>query len=201
MAGRYAVSCTEPIRDLRVHRAPPADAPTGRAAELLAMVDVERADQQVRERVHAAMAVVQQTVAGLPAAVAERLDAIESLVVDLGLGLAEQVVGEVAAAGRADVTAAVRRCLDEVVDAQRTPQAEVRMHPEDLAEALPWLEAECATRVGAVSFVPEPALARGTVRVHSEAGHLVYDPAEVLQRVLAAARSAVADALARDEAT
>ncbi len=69
----------------------------------------------------------------------------------------------------------------------------VCLHPEDqrIVESRLAEVDDMRERLGAVNFVADAGVERGAVRVETEAGQLVYEPRDVLERISAEVRSEV----------
>lgn len=195
---RVAAQLAQPVRSLGVPNPGSASAEERTAhARLLDLGAAARDAAAVRARALATLASVETALGQIAVQIDARLDQLQALVIELGLGVAEEVVGAAVDTGRADVTAAVRRCLDDLVIGPGDAQVVVRLHPEDLAEVLPWIEDEVRARVAVrggpqLSFEPDAGLWRGSARVDTDAGQLRYQVDEVLAAMAQAIRAAVA---------
>jgi flagellar biosynthesis/type III secretory pathway protein FliH len=132
----------------------------------------------------------QRTVDGLPQQVVQRLDEVAALAVELGLALANELVGDALGKGLVDPTPTVARCLRDCVHGSSKADLVLRLHPDDLASvqqnlaATPDLQEELAV----ARFVADPTVPRGGVRAETGAGRLHFDPREVLDRICAEVR-------------
>ena len=132
----------------------------------------------------------QRTVDAVPQQVNQRLDEVAALAVELGLALANELVGDALGKGLVDPTPTVVRCLRDCVHGSSKADLVIRLHPDDLAgvqqnlAATPDLQQELAV----AKFVADPTVTRGGVRAETGAGRLHFDPREVLERICAEVR-------------
>jgi flagellar biosynthesis/type III secretory pathway protein FliH len=185
------VAVAQPIRGLRLHRKPAADVPAAPAARWL--LELGQREQQRRTDAAALLAcgrAVQQALLGLPAQVNERLDGLAAQVVELGLAVARELLGQALDQGRADPTPVVVRCLRDCVHGAERGDLVVRLHPADLALVQQGLQAapEVQEAAAAARFVGDASVPRGGVRAETGAGRLRYAPLEVFERMAAAIR-------------
>lgn len=175
-----------PLVGFRVHsRRQPATAAGARAQQLLDLkereVRREAAVTALRDLAQAARKVVD----GIPAQVGQRLDEVAALAVELGLTLANELVGDALAKGLVDPTPTVVRCLRDCVHGSSRSDLVVRLHPDDLAAVQTALQdhPEVREEVAAARFVADATIPRGGVRAETQAGRLHFDPREVLVRI------------------
>ncbi|MBX3462930.1 MAG: hypothetical protein KF830_07150 [Planctomycetes bacterium] len=146
-----------------------------------------RAERQAVERL---VAGADAALTALPALVADRLDQVAALAVELGLAVAREVVGDALDRGLVDPTPTVARCLRDCVHGASRADLVVRLHPDDLAlvqQRLAGMEA-LREEVAAARFVADPSVPRGGVRAETETGRLRYDPRDALERLAAELR-------------
>jgi flagellar biosynthesis/type III secretory pathway protein FliH len=181
-----------PIVAIRLLSRHPA-AGTPQAARVQTLLDLGvREQQRVAEGhlVERLLQAAQRALADLPAQVGSRLDEIAALAVELGLGVAREIVGQALDQGLVDPTPTVARCLRDCVHGASPADLVVRLHPDDLALVQQRLRGmqELQTEVAAARLVADPTIPRGGVRAETDAGRLRYDPREALERVAAEVR-------------
>lgn len=176
----------QPVRALKLHTMPRAEAPASARAETLFGLR-EQADQQAADR-QLVLSCVEQISQGLgqvPGMVAQNLEEVSALVTELGLAVAREVVGAAVDQGLVDTTAVVLRCLSNSVQGVQESGMRIQLAPDDLSPVLEELSRhpEVEEQVAQVEFVPNPHLSRGSAQVDTGSGRLVYDPQEVLTRI------------------
>jgi flagellar biosynthesis/type III secretory pathway protein FliH len=154
--------------------------PAPPAARLLELRDAAADEDALREAVAACCAATERALGELRATVEARLHAVASMSAELGLAVAQEIVGAAIAQGTFDIAAAVRRCLQEATVANDRAVLRVRLAPQDYARAR---AAFAAHDLASAQFAADPSLAPGTARVETDAGAWTYDPAEVLRRM------------------
>lgn len=165
-----------------------ARAGSPQAAAVASLVDLgEREARRVAETrlVERLVQNAQRAVDELPQQVAARLEEVAALAVELGLGIAREIVGAALDKGCVDPTPTVVRCLRDCVHGASPTDLVVRLHPDDLQpvqQRLPGFP-EVQEEVAAARFVADPSVPRGGVRAETGAGRLRYDPREILERV------------------
>ncbi|MBL8728450.1 MAG: hypothetical protein JNM25_08475 [Planctomycetes bacterium] len=170
-----------------------ARAGTAQAATVVSLLDLGRREARrvaESELVERLVAQAQRTVSELSTQVGARLDEVAALAVELGLGIAREIVGAALDKGLVDPTPTVVRCLRDCVHGATPTDLVVRLHPEDLQlvqERLRRID-EVRDEVAAARFVADPSIPRGGVRAETEAGRLRYDPRDALERVAAEVR-------------
>ncbi len=186
MTQRVKLSLTRPLEGLRSHPSPVEGAVgPGESGEWI--LDMR---QRAREEVHRQEAFriclegIVKAVESMTATVDRRLEEIAALSTELGLALAREVLGAALEKGFADPTPTVERCLKESA-ARPSEDVAVFLAPDDLSEVLARLESHPDLRehVARASFTADPELDRGSVRIETASGQLLYEPAEVLQRI------------------
>ncbi len=197
MTERLQMPMQRRLRGLRMHRVPENESDPSanpRAVWLLRLR--ERAVEEARGRAElsATLTNLQHTLATLPQIVQQNLQDVAGLAAEIGLRVAEEVVGEALERGLVDPTPTVKRCLEEATMGLADPELEVRLHPEDLSLVVTELDRDPAMRqcVERTHFTPDGSMPRAAVRVDTSAGHLVYDHREVLARMSEEVRKAVA---------
>lgn len=189
------IPVTEDIARLRLHgAAPPTVTAEGRRATwLLSLRDQQKMRHADSAALHALIASVTDALEATPKTVGERLDGIAGIAVELGLGVAKEIVGSALDAGAVDPTETVARCLRDCVHGSAATELVVYLNPQDLElvhGSLSEFE-DLREQLGAVRFVPDALAGRGAVRVESESGMLRYDPRDVLERISAEVRREV----------
>ncbi len=181
------VSLHAPLLGVRLlaRRAAPAGTPPGRAQQLLDLKALQERREAATAAVRELAARARTVVEALPQQVGERLDQIAGIAVELGLALANELVGDALGKGLVDPTPTVVRCLRDCVHGSSRADLVVRLHPEDLPLVQQLLPAhpEVREEAAAARFVADASVPRGGVRAETGAGRLVYDPREVLQRL------------------
>jgi flagellar biosynthesis/type III secretory pathway protein FliH len=127
---------------------------------------------------------IDRAVESIASTVNSRLDDVAALVTELGIALAREVLGTAIEKGLADPTATVARCLRDTVGGADSA-AEVFLAPDDLRAVLDRLQTQPDLQkyIERARFTADPDLERGAVRIETEAGRLLYEPREVLQRI------------------
>ncbi|MGE3171509.1 MAG: FliH/SctL family protein [Planctomycetota bacterium] len=191
-----ALAVDAPIRGVRVlSRAKSADPVTRARVEwLLDLGELRRRREAEQQAVLATAQAVQQAVRTLNATVVTRLDELATQVVELGLAVARELVGDALERGAVDPTPTVVHCLRDCVHGPDGADLKVHVHPDDLGPVMAQLAAMPQLRdlVANSSLVPDASLQRGAVRAETATGRLRYDPREVFERVAQAVRSAAA---------
>ncbi len=186
MTQRLKLSLTRPLAGLRSHRSPVEGAPGPGEGEKWIFDLRQRAqtEAQRQEAFATCLEGIARAVESMTTAVDGRLEEIAALSTELGLALAREVLGAALEKGLADPTATVERCLKESTVGPNEDVA-VFLAPDDLSEVLDRLESHPDLREHAarVRFTADPGLGRGSVRIETASGQLLYDPAEVLQRI------------------
>ena len=186
MTQNMKLSLTRPLKGLRPHRVPVegAESPGEGAKWIFALR--ERAGKEARR-----LAALQNCLDGIDRAVDSitkdvdrRLADVAELATELGLALAREILGVALEKGLADPTTTVSRCLRESA-VGTDGEIAVFLSPDDLDLVLDELDKQSdpRERVARARFAADPELDRGSVRIETAAGRLLYDPAEVLQRI------------------
>ncbi len=196
MRANTKIALLEPIRGIRLlTRASTVDPRGAATARWLVQLGEahERRAAETRSLQTTAQA-VQRALQQLNATVGTRIDQIAEMVVDLGIAVAREIVGDALEQGRVDPTATVVHCLRDCVHGADGADLSIHLHPDDLAPVMSRLAAmpELRKEVAQSRILPDAALARGAVRAETGAGRLRYDPREVFERVASAVRSAAA---------
>lgn len=185
MTERLKLPLRERMVGVRVHAARVAAGTPG-AQGVRWLLD-RRAETERREAEHQAFQAVLRAIAAaaqpLPDMVRGRLDEVAALATDLGMALAREILGAALDQGICDPTPVVAHCLRDAV--RSGGRLTVRLHPADLGGVLDRLEEhpELRDHAAGVDFTGDPRLNRGAVRAETDTGRLVYDPAEVLERM------------------
>lgn len=190
------IALTEPIRGIRLlTRAATADPQTATKARWLVRLGEAR-DRRAAETqsLQTTAQALQRSLQQLNATVGTRIDQIAEMVVELGLAVAREIVGDALERGAVDPTTTVVHCLRDCVHGTDGADLAVYLHPDDLAPVMTRLAAmpELRNEVAQSRLLPDAALSRGAVRAETGAGRLRYDPREVFERVASAVRSAAA---------
>jgi flagellar biosynthesis/type III secretory pathway protein FliH len=180
-----------PLVGLRLHARRPIAQPgaaAGGANPAQRLLDLHEMQQRREAAVTALRELAtasRRAVEALPQQVGTRLDDVAALAVELGLALANEIVGDALQKGIVDPTPTVVRCLRDCVHGSSKADLVVRLHPDDLALVQTTLHAhpEVRDEAAAARFVADPTISRGGVRAETGAGRLQYDPREVLQRI------------------
>ncbi len=196
MATTIRVPMDEPLRRLELHDARPA-ADSKKATRVRWLMTLRDRQKREGEDSAALRAIVDSTLQAfqaLPGQVNQRLDEVAGLAVELGLGVAREIVGAALDQGSVDVVPVVARSLRDCIRGAKDSEIEVHLHPEDLELAQTRLAAMpgLTEQLKATRFVPDPQVARGAARVETDAGRLRYDPRDALERVCAEVRREVA---------
>jgi flagellar biosynthesis/type III secretory pathway protein FliH len=186
MTQKMKLSLTRPLKGLRPHRVPVEEtAGPGEGAKWIFALR-ERAGKEARHRaaVQNCMDGIDRAVESITTSVDRRLDDVAALATELGLALAREILGAALEKGLADPTATVSRCLRESA-VGTDGEIAVFLSPDDLDLVIDELDrqADPPERVARSRFAADPELDRGSVRIETAAGRLLYDPAEVLQRI------------------
>lgn len=175
-----------PLVGFRVHsRRQPAAAAGTRVQQLLDLEEREARREAAVTALRDLAAAARKVVEGLPAQVGQRLDEVAGIAVELGLAIANELVGDALAKGLVDPTPTVVRCLRDCVHGSSRGDLVVRLHPEDLAAVRTALQQrpEVQEEVAAARFLADATIPRGGVRAETQAGRLHFDPREVLTRI------------------
>lgn len=195
MQNSTQMAVVAPIKAIRLlPRHPRAGTPQAAAVTALLDLGVREARREAEGRmVEKLVAAAQRAVADLPHQVNARLDEVAALAVELGLGVAREIVGTALDKGLVDPTPTVVRCLRDCVHGSSPRDLVVRLHPDDLALVQERLQTEAAVadEVAAARFVADASVPRGGVRAETETGRLRYDPRDALERVAAEVRREV----------
>jgi flagellar biosynthesis/type III secretory pathway protein FliH len=181
-----AVHAAPPLVGFRLHTGTAGQ----RGQELLDLQQREVQRTQTLQQLRELAATCQRTVEAVPTQIDQRLDQIAGIAVELGLALAQEIVGSALQQGLVDPLPTVVRCLRDAIHGSDGADLTIRLHPEDLASVqrraanLPEVKEE----VAAARFVADPKVPRGGVLAETGAGRLRYEPLEVLQRICAEVR-------------
>ena len=184
MSSDLKLSFSRPLKGLRPHGVIGARTDPDQAGQWL--FDL-RGRAELEAQRHAAFQAclegIDRAVDAMAATVSRRMDEVGAQATELGLALASEVLGVALEQGLADPTPTVIRCLRE--SAAEATDVEVFLSADDLGPVLERLDShpELRERVARVRFCADPELDRGAVRMETAFGRLVYDPAEVLQRI------------------
>jgi flagellar biosynthesis/type III secretory pathway protein FliH len=188
------VELDEPVRAVRLlSRSAAGDAAAAAKAQWLVTLGEARARRLAESQaLQTTTQAVQRTLQQLTASVGSRVDQIAAMVVELGLCVAREIVGQALDRGAVDPTATVVHCLRDCVHGPAGADLVVHLHPDDLAPVLAALalHPELQQQIAQCRILPDATLARGAVRAETGAGRLRYDPREVFERVAAAVRAA-----------
>ena len=148
------------------------------------MRDHLRREVERREAFQTCLEGIDRAVESMVSTVNGRLDDVAALITELGIALAREVLGTAIEKGLADPTATVVRCLRDAVSAA-DGATEVFLAPDDLRAVHDRLQTQpdLQKHVERARFTADPDLERGAVRIETEAGRLLYEPREVLQRI------------------
>lgn len=155
----------------------PSGAEARPARRLLELRDAALEQQSAREATQACSAALVQQLTELRGLVEERLAAVATLATELGLAVAREIVAVAIDRQTIDPLPAVRRCLQACVTSGERAGMTVYVSAADHQRLRSLAELQN------VHLAVAPELTAGSVRVHTEAGSVVYDPLEVLQRV------------------
>lgn len=188
MSADVKLSFSRPLRGLRPHGAPPvpdAERTSGPGEWLFNLRERALAETRRHAAFQTCLEGIDRAVDAMVATVERRIEEMGAQVTELGLALASEVLGAALEQGLADPTPTVIRCLRESVFREGDGEVEVYLAPDDLGPVLDRLDThpELRERVARVRFSIDPQLERGSVRMETAYGRLVYDPAEVLQRI------------------
>ncbi len=118
----------------------------------------------------------------------DRLDGARDFLIELGFGLAAQVLDHELDRGVYDIASAVRSCLEAAFE--RSKVLRVRVHEADL-DQLRGLVAEVQNTLGETHDIrvePWPGIQRGACEVVTDVGNIVHDPramlAESIERIV-----------------
>jgi flagellar biosynthesis/type III secretory pathway protein FliH len=179
------VSLHAPLVGVRLHPAEEAAAAAPEAAWLIELGARERARAERDAALAAVLDTLTEAAQAVPAMVGARLDALAAEVAELALAVAGEIVAVARERGLVDPVPIVARCLREAIDGSARAALHVYLSPDDHAAVLGAIgeDPDLQRRAAGVTFTPDPALERGTVRAESGAGRLVWDPSEVFARI------------------
>lgn len=187
----------EPLRGVRIAARGAAGGKEAlRRAQWLVQLGEARARREAESAALQTIAqAVQRSVQGLAATVGTRIDQIAETVVELGLAVAREIVGDALERGRVDPTAVVTHCLRDCVHGPDRVDLSIHLHPDDLGPVMSRLAGmpELQQKLADARLLPDAALNRGAVRAETATGRLRYDPREVFERIAAAVRSGAAE--------
>jgi len=180
-----SVPLAAPLVGIRLHTRHAAAPATPRLQQLLDLKDREARREAAVAAVRDLARGAQKAVEQIPSQVNQRLDEVAAIAVELGLALANELVGDALAKGLVDPTPTVVRCLRDCVHGSDRGDLVVRLHPQDLPLVQTSLQQhpEVCDEAAAARFVADATLPRGGVRAETQAGRLHYDPREVLARI------------------
>lgn len=191
---RSAIALETPLRSVRVlSRSANADEATRGKVKWLVSLGEQKARRDAEiKALQATAQAVQRALQQSQATVAQRAEELAALVVELGLAVAREIVGEAIERGATDPTPTVVHCIRDCVHGANDDDLVVRLHPDDMALVTQRLAAmpDLAEATSKAKFVADATLGRGEVRASTEAGKLRYDPRETFERVAAAVRNA-----------
>ena len=184
------------IVGLRLHaRQPAAESPAAAVVATLLDLGAKRAEQDAQRRAFAQfVAAMQQAVDAVPSTVAARLDEVAAIAVELGLGIAREVVGAALDKGFVDPTPTVARCLRDCVRGADRGEIVLRLHPQDVDAVRSCLAetGELDEELARARFVADRSVPRGGVCAETDAGRLRYDVRQALERISDEVRREVA---------
>ncbi len=191
MTQQLKLSMNRPLVGLRARPTAARDpeSPGDPGEWIFRMRDHLRLEVERREAFQNCLEGIDRAVDSIARTVNSRLDDVAALVTELGIALAREVLGTAIEQGLADPTATVARCLRDAVGAADSA-TEVFLAPDDLRGVLDRLQTQpdLQKHVERARFTADPDLERGAVRIENEAGRLLYEPREVLQRISDAVR-------------
>ena len=177
----------EPLRKVRIHmkRDAERDGPSPKLIWLLNLLRHQEQQDAQHEAILSAIQSIQRALAELPNQVSQKLEEVSALAIELGLTIGREILGKAVDLGHFDPSEIVRRCLATLVDASERSALAVAMHPMDLSLVMNALESEADLRASAAecTFHVDESLQRGSVRIATAAGALLYDPREVYERI------------------
>ncbi len=178
-------------------RAPVPGSDAARKVQWLAELGESRKrQQQDSQHLQAIVSSVGAAVRQAQATVAQRLDELSGLTVDLALHVAREIVGDALDEGMVDPTATVARCLRDALTGPDGDDLMIHLNPEDLGLVMDRLaeHPELKEQLARATIRPDTSLTRGEVRAETGLGRLHYDPRAVFERVAEAVRSAAVSA-------
>ena len=188
MSHVIAMPASADLRGFRMHTRSDAER-EGPSPKLVWLLNLRQHQEQEAQR-HGAAVEALRALGRASEQVQQELARTATLAVELGIAIAREVVGDALDKGHFDPAPIVQRCLASAISAGDATKLSATMHPADLALVLAAIEdlPEMRAQARDVAFHADPRAARGTVRVVSGVGRLVYDPREVVERVCAAIR-------------
>jgi len=169
--------------------------------ELAALLAARRRQDEVQLRtlvegrlVRALLAELSAQGRRLPELVAERLEAWRPFLIELALKVAERVGHAALDRGDYDLAPVVSQLLERARNSVAAREMVVLLHPADLDAVLGRLRraGDEAVSDPAVRFETSPAVGRGSCQVRTEAGRLLFEPAEFLEQAAAIVREELA---------
>jgi flagellar assembly protein FliH len=147
---------------------------------------------ELAQRFDRAMADLERTRAALEEERRALREAAGGFVVELALGLAEEMLGAALRDGRHDVRALVEAATKEALPIADAGPLTASLHPDDLAELEQALALRPLSLARDVELRADPALKRGACRVSSGGAEVSADPAERFKTAAARVRAAAA---------
>lgn len=193
MSARVKLSFSRPLRGLRPQSVALPEPGSDKTTWLFDLRERAKAEARQQDAFRTTLEGIDRAVEAMTATVEQRMQEVGAQATELGLALASEVLGIALDQGLADPTPTVVRCLRDA--ASDDNQVEVFLAPDDLGPVLDRLEShpELRESVARAGFSADPELDRGAVRLETAFGRLLYDPAEVLQRICDEVRRELAE--------
>lgn len=197
MSNTLQVPLSKPLVGLRLHTV----LPEGQVAEdptsqwLLSLRETAVQDAHRHAELMTTLDSLQDAIKGLPSLVRKNLAEVSQLSTEIGLAIAQEVLGDALERGSIDPMQTLDRCLSEASIGLDGVDLAIYMHPGDLSQVLNELESdpEMRERLGGAQLHADAGLQRSAVRIDTEVGRLSYDYREILLRVSKAVRAAIQD--------
>ncbi len=193
MRSDFQIELERPLQGLRMHVIK-AGAPLEPQAALLFDLQAEAARKEEEQQAFMrCVAGIEAQLNSIPGTVAGQLQDVVSLATELGLALAREIVGDALDRGHLDPSETVINSLRSLVQDPNEGQVEIFVEPQDLSLVIERLGRvpELRAKIENASFTADPNLSRGSVRIETGNGRLLYDPIEALERVCEEVRKAV----------
>ncbi len=129
---------------------------------------------------------IRLTLEQVPSLVSSRLEELSVYAIELGLGLAQTVLGAEVEQGRYNPAAAVQESLESAISGMHQGAIQVLLNPADLSLVLSSLEemGSIEAQSPEVRFEVDQNLPRGACRIETSVGRILHDPTVVIETAM-----------------
>lgn len=179
-----------PLRRVRLHAGGAAGVASPQSRWLVGARERQQADAEQAEAIERCLRAVKDAIDAVPAIVERNLQEVAAMATEIGLAVARELLGDSIERGTYDPNPTVLRCLKSVVLGADSGEIQVFLAAEDLSSVAGRLSesSELHDWLDRISLAVDPELSRGSVRVESGSGSLIYDPRAVFERIALAVR-------------